>query len=116
MNTTNQSRLLTALLDGELTRQELREKSHVFGATFKYTIQNLLRSEQVESRMLDSNHRISIISITQHGRSALRRINSPIGEAVPPSTISRMTGAYYTPKCFVRNDGNKHIASAGWGC
>ena len=117
--TENQSKMLTALLDGELNRTNLRFKSGVYGTTATFAIGTLMKLGWIDEEPVYGK-KTKIISINHAGKQALQRhargIDKPAGDVVPPSTINRMSGFYLPPSIFVRNDGNKHIKSCGVRC
>ena len=117
--TNNQSKMLTALLDGELNRTNLRTKSGVYGTTATFCIGTLIKLGWIDEEPV-YGEKTKIISITFAGKQALKRhamgLDKQEGDVVPPNKINRMSGFYLPLSIFVRNDGNKHIQSCGWGC
>jgi len=117
--TNNQSKMLTALLDGELNRTNLRTKSGVYGTTATFCIGTLIKLGWIDEEPV-YGEKTKIISITFAGKQALKRhamgLDKQEGDVVPPNKINRMSGFYLPPRIFLRNDSNKHVLSYGLGC
>lgn len=117
MMTLTHSKLLTALLDGELTRTSLRAKAGVYGSTCTHAIAVMLKHDWITDERIDGL-KTRIVEITHEGKRALQRFNrgEVDGPKVAANTISRMTGTYTPQAAYSRNNGNVHIQSHGFGC
>jgi DNA-binding PadR family transcriptional regulator len=117
MMTLNHSKILTALLSGDSTRTDLRERSGVYGSTCTHALAVMFKhcwitDEQVEGM------KTRIVSITHEGKQALKRFNrgEVEGQKVVENSINRMVGNYTPPAAYYRNNGNVHIPSLGYRC
>jgi DNA-binding MarR family transcriptional regulator len=117
MMTLTHSKLLTALLDGESTRTDLRERSGVYGSTCTHALAVMLREGWITDEKVDGM-KTRIVEITHDGKRALQRYQrgEVDGPKVAPITINRMIGTYTPRSVYTRNNGNVHIQSFGYGC
>jgi hypothetical protein len=114
MMTLNQSKIITALLDGKSNRTDLRERSGVYGSTFTHAVAAMLRHDWITDEKV-GGMKTRIVSVTHDGKRALRMFGSGIveGPKVAPNSINRMIGTYTPQAAYYRNNGNLHIGSFG---
>lgn len=117
MMTLTQSKLLTALMDGESTRTDIRERSGVYGSTCTHALGVMLRNGWINDEKLDGM-KTRIVSITHDGKRALQRYQrgEVEGPKVVSSSINRMVGSYTPKSVYCRNNGHINIGSYGYGC
>lgn len=117
MMTLTHSKLLTALLDGESTRTDMRERAGVYGSTCTHALAVMLRNGWITDERADGL-KTRIITITHDGKRALQRFNrgEVEGPKVVSNSINRMVGSYLPQAAYSRNNGNVHIQSYGFGC
>ena len=115
MITPIQAKLLTAMLDGELNRAELRAKTGVHASVSGNALSALVLKGLITDEIVS---RTRILTITHDGKRALKRFEKGEveGPKAAPDTINRLKDDYTPPKAFYRNNGNVRIPSYGNGC
>lgn len=117
MITPLQHKILSALLDGECNRAELRERSGVSSSTSTGEIYKLERKGYLTDEY-EKSRGARILTITHDGKRAIRRFDRGEieGPKVESNSTNRMVGEYKANTAYFRNNGNVHIPSFGVSC
>ena len=119
--TPTQSKILAALLDGELSRSALREKSGVASSTSTDILKVFIERGLIINEPVHASP-MHMYSITPKGKKALRRFEAGEpdlieGARAESRTVIGTERNWVEPTVqYVRNEGHKHIGSYGNGC
>ena len=120
--TPQQAAVLDALREvGPCTLKELKALSGL-GQTYLQRANNQLLDLELVTTDYDRTKLVAgTLAITRTGSRALARhkrlVELAAQDIVPPATFNAFGTVYVPPpRSYYRNEGNKHIASAGVGC